>query len=766
MRKILKIAGNELKALFYSPVAWFILVIFVFQAGSSGVQWLQAFLRQQFLGDPIEYSITTALLTGMTGMFTAIQQNLYLYIPLLTMGLMSRELGSGSVKLLYSSPVTAGQIVWGKFISMMVYGLLLVGVLLVINLFVACIVPSYDFGLLFSGLLGLFLLMCAYASIGLYMSCQTSYQVVAAMGTLAVLIVLNFIGEVGQSVEFVREITYWLSIKGRATQFINGLVCSEDLLYFVIVIAFFLTLSIMKIEGHRAKRSRWVSIGRYCAVVAVVVAAGYLTSRPGWLLYHDMTADKTQTLTKDSQDILANMKGDLTITTYVNLLGVNSTYGMPERVKGDMENFKQYIRFKSNIELKYVYYYLLDNENIRVRYPGLSDREVAMKYTDIQKLNIDMFLSPEEIKKQIDLAPEGYRFVRQLTLDNGEKVFLRLFEDQLVFPREAEISAAMKRLIVKPPKVAFLTGHGERDVNNVGDRDYFSFANNKTFRYALINQGFDVISLDLSRGGTIPVDVDILVIADMRIPFTEQEQQAFDQYIARGGNLIIAGEPGRQAVMNPLVEPFGVRFMPGMLVQPTKDFNVDLIQCDVTKAAAEMTYAYERLLKKKNKITMPGAVGLDYTTDKGFRVQPILTTADSGCWNEPSVQRASELKDPLSLGTGIVGQAYPTALALDRQSGGKEQRIIILGDADCISNAELMMFRKGIDASNYSLITESFRWLSGGEFPINTRRPDPRDTSVSMELPSMIWVRIGFLGVFPLCFIVCGIVVGYRRKKR
>ena len=163
---------------------------------------------------------------------------------------------------------------------------------------------------------------------------------------------------------------------------------------------------------------------------------------------------------------------------------------------------------------------------------------------------------------------------------------------------------------------------------------------------------------------------------------------------------------------------------------------------------------------------MPGAVGLDYTTDKGFRVQPILTTADSGCWNEPSVQRASELKDPLSLGTGIVGQAYPTALALDRQSGGKEQRIIILGDADCISNAELMMFRKGIDASNYSLITESFRWLSGGEFPINTRRPDPRDTSVSMELPSMIWVRIGFLGVFPLCFIVCGIVVGYRRKKR
>lgn len=57
-----------------------------------------------------------------------------------------------------------------------------------------------------------------------------------------------------------------------------------------------------------------------------------------------------------------------------------------------------------------------------------------------------------------------------------------------------------------------------------------------------------------------------------------------------------------------------------MLVKPTEDFNVDLIQCDVKKAAVEMSYAYERLLKKKNKITMPGAVCLDYTTDK-----------DSGC---------------------------------------------------------------------------------------------------------------------------------------
>ena len=99
MRKILKIAGNELRALFCSPVAWFILVIFAVQSGMTFTDLFRSVLRQQFMGEPIEYSITTALLTGMSGTFTVIQQYLYLYVPLLTMGLMSREFGSGSIVL-------------------------------------------------------------------------------------------------------------------------------------------------------------------------------------------------------------------------------------------------------------------------------------------------------------------------------------------------------------------------------------------------------------------------------------------------------------------------------------------------------------------------------------------------------------------------------------------------------------------------------------------------------------------------------------------
>lgn len=765
MKKIYKLALTELQTLFYSPVAWLILVIFLFQVGMTYCSILEPKVMGQELGR-MQGNLTMSIFSGLRGLFEAIQRNLYFYVPLLTMGLMSREFGSGSIKLLYSSPVTAGQIIWGKFLSMMVYGLILMGVLLVLVLFACCTVESFDLSAALSGLLGLYLLMCAYAAIGLYMSSLTSYQVVAAVGTLAVLIVLNFIGSVGQDIAFVREITYWLSIKGRATVFIDGLICSEDFLYFVVVILFFLTLGIMKIEAHRAKRSQVMTVGRYLVVIAVTVALGYMTSRPTFLWYYDATASKTQTLTKESQSILERMKDDLTIVTYVNLLGDNSSYGMPRSLKSDMENFKPYIRFKSNIELKYVYYYKKASSYIRERYADVSDREVAEKYVDQMKLNLKMFLSPEEIEAQIDLAPEGYRFVRQLVLPDGSATFLRLYNDMFVHPMEAEVSAALKRLIMEVPKVACLTGHGERDMNNVGDRDYYAFAKNPTFRYALVNNGFDVIAYRMTEGEEIPEDIRILVIADVKQPLTESELEKIDRYVARGGNLLIAGEPGSQEVMNPLVERFGVQFMPGVLVQPSRDFDPDLIRGELTKDAAEMSLNYADLQKKKRVITMPGATALNYTMDKGFMVRPVLTTHDTGCWNE--IETRDLLNEPVELNP-VAGEkegVYPIALALSRKMGNREQRIIVLGDADCISNSELMMYRKGIKASNFSLITESFRWLTDGEFPVNTRRPDPADTSISLELSSMKWVKLMFVGILPLLLIGCGILIWHRRRGR
>ena len=80
----------------------------------------------------------------------------------------------------------------------------------------------------------------------------------------------------------------------------------------------------------------------------------------------------------------------------------------------------------------------------------------------------------------------------------------------------------LKRFLVPAPKVAFLTGHGERNVNSAGERYYYTFARSIYFRQSLINQGFDATELNV-KDQDIPEDINILVIADMRSSLSPEE---------------------------------------------------------------------------------------------------------------------------------------------------------------------------------------------------------------------------------------------------
>lgn len=766
MRKIFKIAATELCTLFYSPIAWLILIIFTVQAGMQYVKVIDIMLMQQF-SRPLWYSIAKELLTGAWGIFPHMLGHLYLYIPLLTMGLMSREFSSGSIKLLYSSPVSSFQIIFGKFLSMMIYALILVAILLVFVGFTIIHVPHFDISLLLSGILGIYLVICAYAAIGLFMSCLTSYQVVAAVATLAVLTFLNYVGNIGQGIPFVQDITYWLSISGRSDELIDGLICSEDVLYFLIVIALFVTLSVMKIQAGKKKRTRGVAVARYSFVVVVAMLMGYVTSRPGLQCYYDASSIKLNSLSEESQEIMKRLEGDLTITTYVNLLDDERSLVFPADVNNDKAKFKKYIRFKPEIEMKYVYYYAdAGNEALNELYPNLDVKQKAWKVAMLYEQNIERFLTPEEIDKQIDLSGEDYRFVRQIESENGKKAFLRTYEDGHRDPKETELSAAMKRLVVEAPKVYFLTGHGERDIEKAGDRDYRTFARDRGFRYALINNGFDVIRFSLAEHPAIPDEIDVLVIADVQTPLAEEELQKLNQYVRRGGNLVIAGEPGKAGMMNPLTSSLGVHFEEGTLVQPTGSYADDLLICRFVEPGVGVMTPYRGLLRNNYVITMPGTAVMTYDTTGDFRVTPVLKTYDAGSWNELETTDFVNEKAEFTPRAGEVERAFPTMLALTRKVGDREQRIVVLGDADCMSNAELLMNRRGVKAANFNLITGMFRWLSYGEFPLVLSSISPEDKVLELTKDSMSWVRMGLLWVFPGLFALGYIGIWLKRRRR
>ncbi|WP_065218669.1 MULTISPECIES: Gldg family protein [Butyricimonas] len=766
MKTILKITKNELSTLFYSPIAWLILIIFTFQSGMTFADAWAGILRSLALGYNV-YNTTERLLLGYSGAISGMQDNLYLYIPLLTMGLMSQEYNRGSIKLLYSSPVSNRQIIFGKYLSMIVYALLLIAVLFIYYVFAAFSIINIDTPYVFVALLGIFLMVCAYAAIGLFMSTLTSYQVVAAVGTLAVLASLNYIGNIGQEIPFVRDITYWLSISGRADTFFRGLVCSEDLLYFLLVIALFITLSILRLQAERTKRSATQNTLRYGGVILLTLVIGYTSSRPYARVYYDATEMKDNTLTQNSQDVMKKLDGPLSITTYVNMLDEDYFRGMPRYYNDDNERFEKYVRFKPEIKIKYVYYYdKIANPHLQQRYPGLTDEQCLEKICEVEDVDVEDILTPEEIRKQEDLSGEYNKFVRVIERGNGQKAFLRIYDDNHKHPSETEITAALKRMVVKSPLVAFLTGHGERNINGAGERDYYAFSQYKSFRNSLVNQGFDCISLSLDSIDAIPNDVDILVISDMRTSLLDREQKIIENYVEEGRNLLIAGEPRRQEQMNPLLALFGLKFMPGILVQESKDFSADLILASATQAASELSRSFYRMARYGYKATMPTTVEIRQVEEKGFTLTPLLMTDSTGTWNELETTNFIEDTARVNPAIGEIEKAYATMLYLTRQINGKEQRVIVLGDADCIGNGELSKQRNGLDATNFTLVTESFRLLSNGEFPVDTHRNYSSDRGVHLGQKAGIWINILFMGMIPGILVILYLCLWWKRKSK
>ena len=206
MKKILRIARLELSIMFYSPIAWLVLILFIIQSGVVYAEMLYDQETRQQLGRALP-AMSKALFAGEDGVLAKIQRNLYLYIPILTMGLMSRETSSGSIKLLYSSPVKVLEIVLGKYLSMVSYAFLLCLILATYIITGCYSIVALDIVFVLGGILGIFLLICAYSAIGLFMSSLTNYQIVAAISTLAVLATLNCIGGIGQQYDFVRDVT-------------------------------------------------------------------------------------------------------------------------------------------------------------------------------------------------------------------------------------------------------------------------------------------------------------------------------------------------------------------------------------------------------------------------------------------------------------------------------------------------------------------------------------------------------------------------------
>ena len=363
-------------------------------------------------------------------------------------------------------------------------------------------------------------------------------------------------------------------------------------------------------------------------------------------------------------------------------------------------------------------------------------RNLAREYAKENRMDFDEFLNLAEVREIYGLERQQNDNVYLLEWQ-GQTAVLGNFRDINYFPHEAEISAAVKRLIAGPRTIAYVTGHGERQVYRRGVTDHRGIVTRQVERDALVNHGFDVIEVALDRG--VPDLVDILVLAAPIEPLAETALAHLRAYIASGRNLLILGEPGSQDTVNAVAADLGIAFAEGSIREPQEGFPEDMVFAATTKHTVRMGFDLPEQLESY-PVVMPGAVSLQHDAGGSFTVKPLLTAK---------------------------GGSIEVAVALERSMGGRDQRIAVIGDADFMSTATLGLPEpRSSERNNQTFLHQLFSYLSHGEYGIDTLRPPPLDTSIAIGLRQVDYLKLVLYGVVPGILLLVGGGLLFRRRSR
>lgn len=227
MRALPILLRKELRALFYSPIAYILIAVFLLLMGYS-------FTLTLFLN---KYATLVHIFFQAAGL-------LLLLVPIVTMRLLAEERRAGTLELLLTAPVRESHLVLAKFLASMTVVLAMIALTgayaVVLGLY-----GEPDWGPIYSGYLGLVLLTSTLVALGLMISALTSNQVVAAILTIGVSFMLWMIDTLAQMApDWLQRILISVSLLARFTPFATGALYTSDLAFFLVATLLALFLAV------------------------------------------------------------------------------------------------------------------------------------------------------------------------------------------------------------------------------------------------------------------------------------------------------------------------------------------------------------------------------------------------------------------------------------------------------------------------------------------------------------------------------------------
>ncbi len=455
------------------------------------------------------------------------------------------------------------------------------------------------------------------------------------------------------------------------------------------------------------KSTRTVRLQNVIFVVLFLVLIGLLA----WLStrYHyeaDWTANNRNTLSDASVALMQQMPEPLLVQAFA---------GDASPIKKHIADLvARYQRHKKNIELRF---YNPDTDPEKVRELGITmEGEVLLAYG-------------ARSEKLAELSEEGFTNTLQ------------------------RLSRDAERWLV------FVEGHGERSPFGRANHDI------QTWAQALKAKGFKLQGLNLVSHPIIPGNTSVLIVAGPQADYLPGELTLIETYVRNGGNLLWLADPGERHGLEGLAEQLGVRFEPGVIVDPL----TQLYSIANPTFALVSEYGRHPLTRDFDLLTLyPGAAGVSVEAQDRWQAAPFLSTS-SRSWSETgplegdvSFDDAADVAGPLNIGVSLVREREAGAADAGSgapPSGASQQRVVVVGDGDFISNAYLG------NGGNLDIAMNMVNWLSSDDQLISIPTKTALDTSLNLSETQAMVIAFGFLFALPALLLGGGVTVWWMRRR-
>jgi len=756
MRNVPAIARRDLAAYFHSPAGLAIAALFLTLQGLVIWMFIQFLGRPDappggvmefFFGGTILYWIAIALLATV--------------IP---MRLVAEERRTGTIETLLTAPVTATDVVLGKWLAALGFYAALWAPTLTYLVYLHAVGAPTDAGPIAAGYLGTLLIGAAALALGLLASALTRNQIVAATLSFVSFFVLLLLGALEAQVGDPRlgALLRRLSLFRIMEDFGHGIVDSRHLVLLA-------TAAVVGLVGAGravvALRNR-VRVMTPLLTLAIALMVNYLAGRH--YARGDWTHAQLYALSDKTINVLQHLSRP--VDAYVFMYpGRDSerARALGGMVRELCDRFARYAPDRFHAEV-------IDPDRNPARAEAMQKKYGVGNYEMGEGVVIFVSGSQSKFLTRDDLVD----YDLDAEMNGAPGGHLRAWKGEPAF-----VSALLTVTSDQQPTICFLQGHGEPDIESLADGGYGTFAE-EVRRDAYQTRALATLAADGP-----PRACSVLVAAEPQQAFTETEMASLDRYLAGGGRLLVMLGPvfnhdasgfaqvGLEALArrwdivigdNLVVDPAHASDIEGPSVWMTSDYGAAAPAGSPTVAAVLTRLAGHATIwprAREVRVAPPEAT----TAVNGARGRSLARCSDSG-WGETDMatirgdadlvfDAGRDVKGPVSVAAAVAAPAAPAAPGA--HSSG-ESRLVVLGTGRLIMNYRLA----GSLVRDYDrdFVLSVLAWLADREERSGVAPKIPDQVRLSLEEGTVAHAfQLFVIGLPAACLALAG-VVWYRRR--